>query len=638
MEEMEKTAAGRKIGEEQLREWTRTLLEYQAGKHSVDTRIINAESWWKLRNCAEEDKEALSERTGFRSRSGWLHNVIANKHADAMEAYPEPVVLPREAGDRQEAQTLSSILPVILEQNQFERTWSDVMWQKLKGGTGCYKVVWDANRQNGLGDIAVERANLLNLFWEPGVGDIQRSRYVFHTELQDRDLVEAAYPQAAGRLKSDPFMAKKFLYDDSVKTDGKCTVVEVYYHVGRVLHYCKYVGDVVLYATENDTQAPTRTVTREGLDGPVTAEVATGKSMAETGLYAHGLFPFVLDPLFPIEGSPCGYGYVDLCQSPQTEIDLMRTAIIKNTMAGATPRYFIRSDGTVNETELLDVNKPLVHVSGNLGEDSLRPLDYTALQGNYLSVLQETVNELRETSGNTETATGSAGGGVTAATAIAALQEASGKGSRDSTRSGYRAYRQIVTLCIELIRQFYDAPRKFRITGSTGAEQFLAYDNSGLRPQAQESEYGIDLGYRVPAFDIEVRAQKQTTYTTMQQNELALQFYQLGFFDPTRVDQTLMCMEMMDFRGKDEVVQRVRSMGTMYERMQQVMQYAGALAAKYQDTMAMNQVQDMMGGTYQQMPTQALQPMNLESGTPEGARVERARDKAREASQPEGQA
>lgn len=638
MEEMEKTAAGRKIGEERLREWTRTLLEYQAGKHSVDTRIINAESWWKLRNCAEEDKEALSERTGFRSRSGWLHNVIANKHADAMEAYPEPVVLPREAGDRQEAQTLSSILPVILEQNQFERTWSDVMWQKLKGGTGCYKVVWDANRQNGLGDIAVERANLLNLFWEPGVGDIQRSRYVFHTELQDRDLVEAAYPQAAGRLKSDPFMTKKFLYDDSVKTDGKCTVVEVYYHVGRVLHYCKYVGDVVLYATENDTQAPTRTVTREGLDGPVTAEVATGKSMAETGLYAHGLFPFVLDPLFPIEGSPCGYGYVDLCQSPQTEIDLMRTAIIKNTMAGATPRYFIRSDGTVNETELLDVNKPLVHVSGNLGEDSLRPLDYTALQGNYLSVLQETVNELRETSGNTETATGSAGGGVTAATAIAALQEASGKGSRDSTRSGYRAYRQIVTLCIELIRQFYDAPRKFRITGSTGAEQFLAYDNSGLRPQAQESEYGIDLGYRVPAFDIEVRAQKQTTYTTMQQNELALQFYQLGFFDPTRVDQTLMCMEMMDFRGKDEVVQRVRSMGTMYERMQQVMQYAGALAAKYQDTMAMNQVQDMMGGTYQQMPTQALQPMNLESGTPEGARVERARDKAREASQPEGQA
>ena len=78
MEEMEKTAAGRKIGEERLREWTRTLLEYQAGKHSVDTRIINAESWWKLRNCAEEDKEALSERTGFRSRSGWIHIFFDN--------------------------------------------------------------------------------------------------------------------------------------------------------------------------------------------------------------------------------------------------------------------------------------------------------------------------------------------------------------------------------------------------------------------------------------------------------------------------------------------------------------------------------------------------------------------------------
>ena len=623
------------VGPERLQEWTRILARYRAGKASVERRIIQAENWWKLRNTTEEDKTADSPRTGFRSRSGWLHNVIANKHADAMEAYPEPAVLPREPGDRQEAQTLSAILPVILEQNQFERTWSGAMWQKLKEGTGCYKVVWDKDKQGGLGDIAVERTNVLNLFWEPGVSDIQHSRYLFHTELMDRDLLEELYPQCRDKLKGDLFAAKRYSYDDSVPTDGKCTVVEVYYHLGRVLHYCKYVEDIVLYATENQVEAPTRAVTREGVDGPVTAEIATGRPVAERGLYDHGKYPFVLDPLFPVEGSPCGYGYVDLCRSPQEEIDLMRSAMVKNTMAGATPRYFVRSDGGINEQELLDVNRPVVHVTGNLGEDAVRALDYNALPGNYIEMLQETVQELRETSGNTETATGSTSAGVTAASAIAALQEASGKGSRDSTRSGYRAYREIVLLCIELIRQFYDAPRRFRITGQDGQEQFVSYDNSGLRPQPQGEAYGVDLGYRVPEFDISVQAQKQTTYTAIAQNELALQFYQLGFFDPAQTDRTLMCLDMMDFRGKEELTQKIRAMGGLYDKLQMVLQYAATLAQQYGDAAAMGQLAAISGGGTGQTAAVPREPVTMPSQSrEENTMVTKARSQAREASQP----
>lgn len=623
------------VGPERLQEWTRILARYRAGKASVERRIIQAENWWKLRNTTEEDKTADSPRTGFRSRSGWLHNVIANKHADAMEAYPEPAVLPREPGDRQEAQTLSAILPVILEQNQFERTWSGAMWQKLKEGTGCYKVVWDKDKQGGLGDIAVERTNVLNLFWEPGVSDIQHSRYLFHTELMDRDLLEELYPQCRDKLKGDLFAAKRYSYDDSVPTDGTCTVVEVYYHLGRVLHYCKYVGDIVLYATENQVEAPTRAVTREGVDGPVTAEIATGRPVAERGLYDHGKYPFVLDPLFPVEGSPCGYGYVDLCRSPQEEIDLMRSAMVKNTMAGATPRYFVRSDGGINEQELLDVNRPVVHVTGNLGEDAVRALDYNALPGNYIEMLQETVQELRETSGNTETATGSTSAGVTAASAIAALQEASGKGSRDSTRSGYRAYREIVLLCIELIRQFYDAPRRFRITGQDGQEQFVSYDNSGLRPQPQGEAYGVDLGYRVPEFDISVQAQKQTTYTAIAQNELALQFYQLGFFDPAQTDRSLMCLDMMDFRGKEELTQKIRAMGGLYDKLQMVLQYAATLAQQYGDAAAMGQLAAISGGGTGQTAAVPREPVTMPSQSrEENTMVTKARSQAREASQP----
>lgn len=529
------------IGEEQLRTFMAVLRRYSAGLRQTRSRVIASENWWKLRNSRED-----SGSGGYRSVSGWLHNVIVSKHADLMENYPEPVILPREEGDREEARVLSAVIPCILEQNRFEEVWSDAMWQKCKSGTACYKIVWDSSLHGGLGDIAIHRVDLLNIYWEPGVGDIQKSRYLFHTELRDKDLLQEEYPQLRGKMHAESFLDTKFLYDDQVDTSDKATVVEVYYHKGGVLHYCKFVGDSVLFATENQLE-PTLTADGQVLRAP----------MAQTGLYAHGRYPFDFDPLFPIEGSPCGYGYVDVCRSPQTEIDLMKTSFVRNAQVGATPRFFSRQDGAVNEAEFLDLRKPIVHVAGNLGEDSLRQIPFHGLDGVYVNLLDRTIQELRETSGNTETSTGNIASGVTAASAIMALQEASGKGSRDTVQAGHRSFGRIVEMMIELIRQFYDLPRKFRILGRFGAEEFVSFDNSFLQPQPYGEAFGQDMGLRLPVFDIRIAAQKRDLYSRITQNELALQFFQLGFFDPQRSDQAMQCLEMMEFEGKDQLLRRL---------------------------------------------------------------------------------
>ena len=614
------------VDSRRLREFTGILQKYKAGKHSVERRTIAAENWWKLRNQAEERKtsEGLS---GFQAVSGWLHNVIVSKHADAMEAYPEPSILPREAGDRQEAAVLSKIIPVILEQNEFEKTYSDAMWQKLKTGTGVYKVYWDAEKLNGLGDIAIERVDLLNLFWEPGTADIQDSPYFFHTRLENNRELEEAYPQLKGQLKGTGFLASRFLYDDAVSTEGKSTVVDVYYkrkEQGRtLLHYCKYVGDRLLYSTEN-----MRLLKLRALTGELPEEAPQGGG----GLYEHGLYPFVFDSLFPIEGSPCGYGFIDLCQNSQTQIDMMQTAFIKNTMVGSVPRYFQRVDGAINEDEFLDLNNPIIHVSGNLGQDSLRTVDYRPLSGNYIDMRTSVINELRETSGNTETSVGLVSSGVTAASAIAALQEASGKGSRDATRSSYRAYGKIISLCIELIRQFYELPRQFRITGNMGVERFIDYSNQGLLPQSQ-SFRGIELGMRLPVFDIKVIPQKSSSYTRLSQNELALQFYQLGFFSPNQADQALACMSMMEFEGKDELMQRIYANGTMQRKLSMFQQYALAMTEKYEPERAAELMSSITGdGGIVRRSRSSLK----ERGTGEDSRVAQARSRAQSVSQPGG--
>ena len=608
------------IGSEQLKTFLKVLEEYKTGKTNTEARIVASEDWWKLRNSTQEERKTEIGKDGsFKSVSGWLHNVLVSKHADAMEAYPEPNILPRESGDRGEARMLSSIIPCILEQNHFEDTYSDVMWQKVKTGTGAYKVVWDKSKLNGLGDIAVEKVNLLNIYWEPGVTDIQRSRYFFHTELYDKDVLEQMYPELEGKLKGQSFVSTKFLYDDHVPTENKHTVIDVYYHKyidGRkTLQYCKFVGDTVLYATENDPE------------------------MAMRGLYDHGNYPYVFDALFPIEGSPCGYGYVDLCRNPQTTIDLLNTSFVKNAMVGATPRYFSRGDGSVNEEEFLDLSKSIVHV-GSASNDALRRIEHNNLDGVYVNVLDRTIQELRETSGNTETSTGNVSSGITAASAIAQLQQASGKGSRDSTQGSYRAYSEIVELCIELIRQFYDMPRQFRILGQYGAQEYVTYVNQGLQLQATGASFDDKENFRLPIFDIKVSAQKKNVYTKVSQNELALQFFQLGFFNPQMTDQTLMCLDMMDFDGKDGIMQKVSQNGTMYQKLLQYMQLALTFAQQLDPMSAEVIAQDILKTTGGSVPAASggLPQSRAMAGDRGGAttKMENARAKSAEAAQPSG--
>ena len=542
------SALAARIGVEQIREANNTLQKYKQGKANLEQRIIDNEQWYKLRHweCMRDKKQQVQPT------SAWLFNSLANKHADAMDNFPSPNILPREEGDKGEAEMLSSIIPVILEQNDFEETYDNVQDYRLKSGTGVYGIFWDNEKMNGLGDISILKADLINLFWEPGITDIQRSRHLFHVELADNDLLEQEYPQLRGKLSSSSIDLSKYVYDDTVDTSTKSAVVDWYYKKrqnGRnVLHYCKYVNDVVLFATENDPE------------------------MAERGWYDHGQYPFVFDPLFSMEGTPCGFGYIDVGKDTQAYIDRANQAIMQNMLANAKPRHFIRSDGSVNEAEYADITKDFIHVDGSLGQDSILPVQGKPLNNVYIEVLHDKIDELKETTGNRDISTGGTTSGVTAASAIAAMQEAGSKLSRDNNKASYRAFRKVVLMVIELIRQFYDLPRCFRIIGENGTARFVEYSNTNLQPQMQGIEMGVDMGYRLPLFDVEITAQKASPYSKMSQNELALQFFGAGFFNPQMSDQALACLEMMDFDRKQGIMQRIAQNGMMYKAAMMMMQ------------------------------------------------------------------
>ena len=545
------------VGEAQVAEAMQTLQRYKAGKAALDKRIVDNELWFRMGHWKNYQNPMMPGKA--QPSSGWLFNSIANKHADAMDNYPEPNVLPRAADDEETARALSSVLPVVLEQADYEKVYSDGWWRKLKQGTGVTGIFWDAAARGGIGDIAVRSVNLLMLYWEPGVEDIQSSPDFFSLSLEDTARLCAQYPQLKGRTAS-VLDVPRYIHDAGQDTSTKSVVVDWYYkrpdENGRmVLHYCKFCNGVVLYASQNDP------------------------ALAGRGLYDHGQYPFVFDPLFVEEDSPAGFGYIDVMKDCQTAIDKMNHAMDENVLLSAKQRYVLSDTAGVNEEELADFSRDIVHVAGRLNDDSFRPLQTAGLQGNSLSYRQSRIEELKEISGNRDLTQGGTAGGVTAASAIAALQEAGSKLSRDMLKSAYRAFAKQCYLIIELMRQFYDEQRVFRIVGAGGENQFVPFSAAALRPVPGGSLGGVELGSREPIFDIVVSAAKKSTFSRLSQNETAKECYQLGFFKPENADAALAALDMMDFEGVEKMRQRVQQNGTLAQKLAQMQDQMVQMAA-----------------------------------------------------------
>lgn len=607
-EEQTGMTAQKLITEADIAEATQTLQKYKAGKANLENRVVEDEKWYKLQhwdmiNAGKTEEQ--QKRQSVESTSAWMFNTIANKHADAMDNYPEPVVLPREASDEMSAQTLSQVLPVVMEYNEFQGTYSSNTWEKLKHGTAVYGVFWDSQKMNGLGDINISELDMLNIFWEPGINDIQKSRNLFVVDVVDVDILKSQYPECENMTGHNVINVTKYLYDESIDTSEKVMVIDWYYKRrtpdGRtLLHYCKYVNDIVLYASENDPQ------------------------YRDTGYYAHGKYPVVFDVLFPEKGMPSGFGLVAITKNPQLYIDKLSSNILESSILGTKKRYFASNSLNINTEEFLDWSKPIVHVEGNIDPQRLQEITVNPIPAIYENVLQQKIEEMKETSSNRDVTSGGTSSGITAASAIAALQEAGNKQSRDIISESYRNFSKICELCIELMRQFYDEPRTFRITNQIpGQYQFVSMNNEMIGPQPTGVLPTGEETYRVPIFDLKIKAQKKNPFSRMEENERAKELYAMGFFDPNRAQESLIALEMMDFEGKDKIVEQVRQGQTLLSMVQQLTEIIGAMTGQVGPMGEPMAAEETGGATQQAQPQQQATPRSgdqtgeiMESRTP----------------------
>ena len=539
------------IGVEEIIKARETLQKYKQQKQSLESRVVNNEEWWKIHNWEQIKKKdaAKADRenpNGIEtpSSSAWLFNSITNKIADFSDNYPEANIRARTGGDVPEAERLKNVIPMILKRNKFYKTYIADISEKSKSGTGITYVGWNP-KKDGIGDVEIQNINILSIFWQGGITNIQKSRNVFTVELVDTDLLKKQYPSEAENITSDGEVdLKQYLYEDYIDTTDKSLVIDWWYKKDGKLHYCKFVNNIVLFATENEPDE------------------------YPNGYYDDGNYPFVFDVMFPMQGTIAGFGFIDVGKQPQEYIDKMDAGILQNVLMNSTPRYFERQDSEINEEEFLDWTQPFVKTNTNLGQDDLREINVRGLDSAVFTQRDSKINEIKETTANRDVSTGGTASGVTAASAISALIETGSKVSRMAIKGTYDAFENIIYLIIERMRQFYDLPRYVRITGDDGTDEFDTYDNSNLKLQERQTLQG-DTAQYLPEFDIEVAAQKASPYSKAAQNELALQLYSAGFFNPQNTDQSLACLNIMDFDHKSDVINQIKKNGTLLDALQQ---------------------------------------------------------------------
>ena len=581
--------------------------KYAKGKKSLDEKATANQKWWRGRHWSEIKKDNKSLEDAEKPTSAWLFNSIINKHADMMDNFPKPNVLPRSRDSQVDAENLGKIVPVVLEQNGYQTTYSRKAYDYISDGTAITGVFWDNAKNDGMGDVAIRQIDIHNIFWKPGIEDIQESPEVFTVAAVDNDELVKMYPQMDGKVGNDKTTVK-YEADDSTDDSSMSEVVDWYYKVVEyedvvidesgttlprpktILHYCKYCNGEVLYSSEN-----------EGL---------------ENGFYQHGKFPFVFQVMFPIKDYPAGFGYIDVMKEPQKYIDVLDQLLADNAFKVGTERYFVRRSLGLNVDDFADYSKPFVEFDGNL-DDAIKTIETPTIPAFVLQYQTNKIEELKETSGNRDFSQGTTSGGVTAASAIAALQEAGSKLSRDMIRAAHNAFTEECYLVIELIRQFYTEPREFRIDDGKGGYEFVDYDNANIA--AETSADGVLKSK--PIFDLQVTAEKKSPFSRAAQNEIAKELYSMGLFNPDMAEPALVCLDMMDFEGKDEIKKKVQDNSILIGRVQQMVGAIQAFDAAYPQ-FGLAQVAGLQ--SEMQMPQQNQQTMNNRNVDTEGTPEERA--------------
>ena len=135
------------------------------------------------------------------------------------------------------------------------------------------------------------------------------------------------------------------------------------------------------------------------------------------------------------------------------------------------------------------------------------------------------------------------------------MQEMSNKRARMIARVLHESFRDAVRLEIEVEREFNFFTRRVNVT-LDGELKECTFESAMLMRRTGNGKTLMPI-----EFYISIKAQQETKYAAMSQNELALRMLQSGMMNPAQA------VELMVFEGKDELLKQLREQSEKAEAL-----------------------------------------------------------------------
>lgn len=442
-----------------------------------------------------------------------IQSTIENVRADLMDQYPQAVI----TADSPEYAEAAELLTAVISENHvrsgYQREYSKLTHDLLVGGYMVQEVGFDPGLNGGMGGAFLRQVDPRSIMFDPLCADIGDSRAVFKFAAHPREWFRQRYPEKERDMESDSLLLRP-VRDSLLSVSEKDSIM---------LIEC--------WQREYDSATGAFSIHMKKIAGGVLLE--DSRTVKPEGCYRHGEYPFVITPLYPRRGSCLGFGLVDMFENQQLYSDKLDQIVLKNALMASHNKLLVTGASGFDVDDLRDWSKE-VHRGENL--NGVTWFSTAPLPGYILEYIRAMRNGIKEESGANDFSRGMASGGVTAASAIAALQEMSSKRSRMAARSIHDAFEQAVRQEIEIEREFSVFPRSVRVKGGRGLF-------TGGRLSAVS-----DLGNELPMeFMVSVKVQRENRFSVTAHNELMLTMLKAGMITSD------VALEMMRFDGKEQV-------------------------------------------------------------------------------------
>ncbi len=507
--------------------------EYRSAYASEWERLETCERMYRSDHWYGVEKKDKNEP---RPVTPIIQSTIENVHADLMDNIPEAIIQPEGPEDERVAR----VVEALIKQNHDAASYAKEYWLLAHDLLTCGYMVqetgYDTKLNRGLGGAFIRHVDTRNIMFDPQVTDAQDSRAVIKYASKPVRWMEQHYPEYEGQFKADT-TAGYTAQDGTVKRDDLKNILLLEYwwreydpETNRYkVHMCKLGGGKLLEDSRNEKP---------------------------DGYFAHGEYPFKVTPLFVRKGSCLGYGFVDMFIQQQKYSDKLDQIVMKNALMAARPKMMVTEASGFDPDDLRDWSKE-VH-KGNV-VDGVKWLVTPPLPIHLLNYIQGMRQSIKDESGANDFSRGNTASGVTAASAIAALQEMSGKRSRMATRQMHEAFKEAVRQEIEVEREFNLLPREVMLT-TNGQRERDTFDTAMLKRKTE-------LGNEVPMeFLVSIKVQKENRWSVMAHNELIIQMVQLGVIQPQQA------LELMQFEGKESVLAKQQQQPQMSPEQQEAQQ------------------------------------------------------------------